>query len=54
MTSRSHEKQQAFILLHLECDIPLKNTAKKPLVAKHMVVIRDPKAAADMGSIIYT
>jgi len=34
--------------------MPLKKTAKNPEVAKHMVVIRDPKAAADMGSIIYT
>ena len=52
ITSRVHEKQQALILLHRECDMPLKKTAKNPEVAKHMVVISDPSAAADIGSII--
>jgi len=32
--------------------MPLKKTAKNPEVAKHMVVISDPSAAADIGSII--
>jgi hypothetical protein len=33
--------------------MPLKKTAKNPEVAKHMVVINEPGAAALIGSIIF-